>query len=368
MIFNSNDRQFKAMKARSLSLRQTHFNRAKTMSGLIKVPSWLKAGFSAVAGLMKAIGGTITTLTHLLKDTLSKTFESYIETLKEIGRTVNLVALVAMGRVPLSQVFASLGKVFRQIGNTFAIISPLRLTYNFLKEAPLTADAFNELDKFTGGMITNVVNVSDLPWRAMRGDAISKQELIKDVITIIQVVTIVFAGPAGVGFFIGNLIGREVCKNQTKAQDLCRASFAILGMATGQWLASDLTYLNVLERTGEDYLVKEGVDQATIKIVRACQDAKLMGRNECKYVAQALVDYIQVGSDKDFSVFLVDELKRVATQELVDAVRDLYPSNHPIRRNIEIKYQDIVVKAPQAKTAMFLLLAGGATLFLLGAS
>ena len=372
---NINARNRLALNAKNLSLRQTSYHRAKTMGFFditIRTPRWLKDGFKAVAGLVDAIGDTVKVLINQIQNTIKEAISAYVETLKEVGRTINLVALAAIGRVPLSKVFDSLGKIFQNVGNYLVITNPVRFLTTFLKEAPLTTKAFSELDKFTGGLITNVSNISDLPYRAMRGDPISKQELLRDILTIVQIAALVFAGPAGVGLFVGNLIGKQVCSKQTKAQDLCKASFSILGAATGQFLVTDANYLGLIESAGEDYIRSRGIDQATMEIVRFCQRNNIVGDNECKYVGQAVANYIVnvAEGEKDFDDFLVDELKRIASQEIVDAVMDLFPDNHPTKIKIQrqIVYKDIYLEAPQSQTGLFLLLAGGATLFLLGAS
>jgi hypothetical protein len=175
-----------------------------------------------IAGLTEALGDAIQ---HILYG------------VGKLGETIALLVRAIIGDVSWQEVLDSLGEVFQEVGTIMVLLSPTHQSFTWLQQAPLTAHAFRELDRFSGGILTNIYNVSTLPGRVLRGDAISKQELIADVIFIIQVLLIVFTAGTWVviGAMIGTMVGKEVCKHQTEARDACLVAFQILGAAMGAW-------------------------------------------------------------------------------------------------------------------------------------
>lgn len=318
------------------------------------------------------------------------------------------------------EVLGELGAVFQDIGAVMVYLDPGRMTYNWLTESPLTSHVFGELDKFTGGMLTTAVNLSDLPGRAMRGDPISKYELIKDALLIITIVAIIFTGPVGLGILLGTMVGREVCSKQTEARDACMVAFQIVGAAAGSWasaatgitwggasaaaegaaeqaaweagpeayeaywlniaeqeaLASTTDFLPHLLKAGENYLVSRGIDEISHEAVELCKEGNWVGSHECEILGQVAADYIKSPDDIAWEDFLAREVAVIGVQELM---LQWFPpdSKEAIaiqQRQWEIKYVDggvvtqnnVIQKKFDPKTLM--LLAGGALVLLAGAS
>lgn len=101
--------------------------------------------------------------------------------------------------------FASLGQGLAQLGRNIADIAPV--VANFLVQAdpthliiegletnPITGHMFMELNNVLGGAFTTVDNLSTLPLRVVRGDGITKQELVTDGLFVLKVVAVVVSG------------------------------------------------------------------------------------------------------------------------------------------------------------------------------
>ena len=377
------------------------------------------AGMSG--GFFDDLWGTITSGIEGLADALQGVLESTIAAISHIGETVALIIRAAIGDVSWTKVLDEMGVIFQDIGAVLVYINPVTFGYNWLKEAPLTSHAFNELDKFTGGLITTAANVSSLPGRALRGDPISKQELILDALLIITVVAIVYTGPVGLGVMLGTMVGRQVCSKQTEAKDACMVAFQIAGAASGSWVsaATDVTwgtaaenaseyaagemsdaeaqawlagddayqafittqeenialsqttaFLPHLTAAAENYLLTAGINTATRRAAELCQAAHLLGSNECKILSQVAADYIKSPAEQDWEDFLGEEVARIGASQIM---LQWFPPNSPEAASIkkwQIKYVDMPADQTQNKLdpKALLLLAGGAALVLMGAS
>jgi hypothetical protein len=79
-------------------------------------------------------------------------------------------------------------------GNVLKETNPLSVTKNVMTSIPVLKDVYRETDKFTGGTITKLTNVSNLPAKALQGKPISKAELIEAAMVAAQVGAIVASG------------------------------------------------------------------------------------------------------------------------------------------------------------------------------
>lgn len=91
----------------------------------------------------------------------------------------------------LKAVVKDIGKV---AGNVMRETNPLTITKNVMTKIPVLKDVYREVDKFTGGTITKLTNVSNLPAKALQGKPISKQELIEAAMVAAQIGAIVASG------------------------------------------------------------------------------------------------------------------------------------------------------------------------------
>ena len=366
--------------------------------------------FDLVEGLANAVAGAL---------------EYTIKAIAHIGETIALIVRAVVGDVGWDAVLDELGEVFQDIGAVLVYLNPVRLSYEWLSEAPLTAHAFHELDKFTGGMLTTAANLSDLPWRAMRGDPISKAELLQDALLIITIVAIVFTGPVGLGVLVGSMVGREVCSKQTEARDACQVAFQIAGAAAGSWgsavtgvtwgtaaetaqafsagelsaaeeaawlagdeayqtfllqqaehqaLMSTTSFLPHLVAAGENYLLNAGINTATQHAAELCQAAHLMGSEECRILSQVAANYIKSDSNQPWEEFMAQEVARIGAEQLMLSWFPQHsPEHQAIQAQWQIKYVDVpydqtVIVQQQQDKRPLLLLAGGVALMLMGAA
>lgn len=355
-------------------------------------------GWNAITGLAESLSGVVTSIVNITKG---------------IVETIILVVRAAVGDVEWSEVFDSLGEIFQEIGKVMYYVNPIVFTNKVLRESNLTAHAFNELDKFTGGMITSGENVSSLVARAMRGDAISKVELLRDALFIIQVAAVVFGGPVALGAMVGTMVGRQVCSKQTQHQEACMASFQIVGAAAGgyaasnagvNWgteywnststevrtadpstfIASDTAY-DAAVRAAEqsvslefaphlslalnEYLERKGLDVVTREVIAMCQQSNFIGDRECELVSEVAANYIDHGSDMEWYEFLGSEIARIGAQEMM---LQWFPPESPEHQAIQ--WQIVQVPGGPGQTIYknkispkaLMLLAAGATAFLVG--
>lgn len=355
----------------------------------------LDFGWDNIAGLAEALG-------HALEKTM--------QAIGKVGETIALIVRAIIGDVSWNEVLNELGSIFQDVGAIIVYLNPAVSSYEWLSTSRLSAHAFAELDKFTGGMITTATNVSSLVGRAMRGDPISKQELIADIVFIIQVVLIVFTGGAwvAIGVMLGTMVGREVCKHQTEARDACLVAFQILGAAAGAWgqalyssgfsaaeqeawLGGDETYAKYLEdqakqgfsaaeenawlngkeayanyvqsearagstsflsqlsRASEAYLNRVGIDQATQQAVRACQSGHWVGNNECAILGHVASDYLKSPANTSWPEFLGQEIVKVGAEQLM---LQWFPPDSPEYRAIQDAWNIRYVTVPVDQTIL----------------
>jgi|GEM_PF-4719766 len=346
----------------------------------------------AIAGLSDAIGGALT---------------ATLQAVEHLGETIALIVRASIGDVSWDAVLGELGKIFQDIGTIIVYLNPNRGAYDWLQESPITSHAFNELDKFSGGMITTAKNISTLPGRAMRGDAITKQELIQDVMFGIQVILIATSGGAylAMGMMLGTMVGNQVCSKQTEHQDACMVAFQIVGAAAGQWSANELglnvveagisqaeqqaflqgpeAYAQYMARQGaltstsfvsqlstatQNYMTTAGIDKVTQRAVALCQSGKIVGSRECEILGQIVSDYVKAPSDIKWVDFLANEIVSLGQQELL---LQWFPPDSPEAQaiKIRIKYVDVpggIVRVKKFDPKTLLLIAGGVAAVVMG--
>lgn len=100
----------------------------------------------------------------------------------------------AIKSVDWNDVIKKLGEIG---GNILMYTNMTYLTSSFMRQFPLTKHLYNEVDKISGGSLTTIENLNTLTGRVMRGDAISKEECIRNALFMIRVAAVMMAGPAG---------------------------------------------------------------------------------------------------------------------------------------------------------------------------
>lgn len=291
-----------------------------------------------VSGTVQAVTNPFPTITGLSQVTGQLLLNS-VQSIGSVITTIGDAVVHATGQVITPNVINNLGAVTRAYFDVLAKVSPERNMYNFLTHDPLVGHAFRELDKFSGGMITDATNVSDLVARAGRGDALSKQELVRDAIYGLKVAAIVVGGGAAAGAMVGNMVGNQVCKNQTEGQDACRVAFTVIGAAGGADLA-DLLSDTPLDYTFSDYLsdaasntfsqkAQSAVTQTSISL---CKQNQWAGATECTILGQIVSDYLKAPEGTEWTTFLANEAGRIGALVLM---ANAFPPGSPERIALE---------------------------------
>lgn len=242
----------------------------------------------------------------------------------------------------------AVGQIIRDASNVAVIMSPNRYYSEFLEQNPLTAHAFKELDKFSGGMLTSARNVSTLPYRAMRGDPIDKVELARDAIYGLQVLAIVTGGGAAIGAMLGNMVGREACKTiqHDDQKTACQLAFTIAGVVTGQSVGDVLSttgeglepdifsdrFENHFTTAIEKTFNSKVVDAASKVAVVLCKTNQWAGPTECAVLGRIAADYARSGGKEDWLQFLAREAAQIGVGLLIAGAM---PPNSPERVAIE---------------------------------
>ena len=369
-------------------------------AGLLRPAELAYAGktYGMHGGFFDDLGSTLWDGVDGLTTALGSALNAIVHTVEQIAQTIRLVVEACIGQVSWNDVLGSLGKTFQDIGQVLVSGDPLRTTYNWLATAPLTAHAFHELDKFTGGLLTGVTNLSDLPGRAMRGDPISKVELIQDALAALQVVMMIVTFPVGLGIMVGMMLGKEICNHQTEAKDACNAAFIIAGAAVGGWSetwgASDdqmldaefnalpanatmdqvdasvtPTFSTYLQSAASNYMTAQGIGVVTQRANFLCQSDKWATRDECRILTTIAGDYAKSGGDVDWVTFLATEVGKLGVQQLmITFLPQGSPERVAIEKNWIVQTTPAVpaVAAGSSNMMKFLLLIGGATLLMAG--
>lgn len=365
-------------------------------------------------------------------DFVGNFLNSFAEIIGDIVQTVaNIIETIMQTIINvLNPVFSAIeygvAKVLKVYATFYMKFMSLRVYYDFLANAPLIGHPLKELDKFTGGMLTDGVNVSDLVYRVMRGDAIPKGELLKDALFVIKVAAIVFGGPYAWVAVLSGMVGNVACKTigDKDVKTVCQAAFVIAGIAVGQYMsnADSLAWLedqgltadesqaqidltNVYnqdvasgaidtsvsttaasvadqaafdafdatsEKTFTDYLSdaeqKTLENQLTTYAVHdaliLCAQNKWMSPDACRIVGQVGRDYINAPSDTDWATFFANEAVRLGVQQLALTWFPPGSKEHTALQN-RINYVN-GVGVPQVAQAGFQTFNSTGALFLLG--
>lgn len=89
-------------------------------------------------------------------------------------------------------------KVTKVAGKVVNVMNPIKGVARVAKAIPGVRDVYKGLDKLTGGTLTSVERVSNLPAKAVGGQKISKAELLEGVMLAVKVGAVVASGGSAV--------------------------------------------------------------------------------------------------------------------------------------------------------------------------
>ena len=140
----------------------------------------------------------------------------------------------------------------QQLANVVLQINPAYIASQAFSTNPLTEHLYRELDNLTGGTLSTSMNVTTLPMRALRGDALSKEELLKDAIFALQIAVVVLSG--GTASSIVSTASGRMSEGTLGQSDFGKA---ILAIASAGALAA-LNKSNIAEEMAKE-MVRQGV-------------------------------------------------------------------------------------------------------------
>lgn len=355
-----------------------------------------------------------------LASAMTTAIDGIIQTIGTVIQTIIDIVTGILNLIAWDKIFENLLVVVRELSAIQVQLNPERLLYNFLATNDLTRHSFMELDKFTGGMITSAVNVSTLVHRSIAGEPITKEELIRDAIFALQVGAVVVGGPAAAGGMVGNMVGKELCKNAGEAKEVCQIAVTIAAAATANYAADyygvswglpsgteqladssgqtvssgatdtlvqsqnnfnaifaqegvSLNFSDYLSQAAVQVLEQRGVQEVTKQAVKLCQQGNWVGDRECAILGQIAANYINSPEGMDWPTFLAQEAARLGVSLLME---QWFPKDSPEAAaihyqinysTVEVPGQTIIYQTKPKSNAKFLALlaAGGAATLML---
>jgi len=160
------------------------------------------------------------------------------------------------------QIGRNLGDAASVIANVLIQIDPEHASYMLFTTTDIggisTGHTFNEFNKVTGGLFTSVDNVWTLPSRVVRGDPISKAELVDDAMLLLKVAVIVMTfGTAGAaGAMIG--VGAGQLKKGTLGQTESGRTLLEIAEVAGYAFAAEQSIGDAVLNKSEDIALARG--------------------------------------------------------------------------------------------------------------
>lgn len=168
------------------------------------------ANLGAMGGILDEIGEFLEDLFSFLQDVYDELEDFAKDTLSAIESAVRhvvdavidfikasvkmLVAIASFDWDKIDEAFKELGQSF---GNLLVHLNPVYFTFELVNDLPLAGSILREIDRFSGGFLTTTTNLNTLFGRALRGDSISKEELMTYAMLGVQIAAVVLtAGTA----------------------------------------------------------------------------------------------------------------------------------------------------------------------------
>jgi hypothetical protein len=130
-----------------------------------------------------------------------------------------------------------LKKLQRLAGNMIVYMNPISNTLMLVGSWKVTANLTKQVDRYTGGMITDFTSISTLPGRVIKGNEIPKEELIRDALFCARVGAVVLSGGTAasiVGATSNQLQQGELGQSELGRTVLTIAQVAAVAAMTGQ--------------------------------------------------------------------------------------------------------------------------------------
>ena len=204
---------------------------------------------------------------HDTNEQFGSKFSDFVGINIDVDRTIRAVRDVVINVLTLhwDQIDDSLLEVVKSTANLFVQTNPLVIAQQMFQRLGLE-HYYTELDKVTGYALRDAMNLSTLPWRATRGDAIPFVELVADALFALKAMAVVAS--MGTAQFPTTLISQasaQMSQGTLGETELGRALLAIGGQAGYAALTNGdvlMAAQNETIRQGVSAGVGEGVKQA----------------------------------------------------------------------------------------------------------
>ena len=236
-------------------------------------------------------------------------------------------------------VVKDIGKV---AGQGLKATNPLNQLKAVMTSIPLLKDVYRETDKFTGGTITKLTNVSNLASKVLMGKGISKAELFEAAMVAAQVGAIVASGGtasafigAGAGALKNGPLGKSSFgRNLLTFAEIAGNAAALSGAAGGQ----------LAQQAGKDVAMdaaQKAVKDKAMSLAQTSAEKEFQKRTGIP-VAMASSLY-NVTSGKPFTAQTTKDVLKVVAEDqlkkagLSDSVSQAILSNNAAQLGIMIK-------------------------------
>lgn len=368
--------------------------------------------FEKARGMGWSISSVIHSVVGFVEDIISiagAVFNAFVKLVTNVFSTIaniigNILDAIGFTKLMLS-IASGVKSIVKSIANVLVKYSPDQFVVGVLERSQFSKHTFKELNKYTGGIFTTAANVSTLVARAAAGDTITKQELLRDAIFVLQVAAICFgAAPLAValGGIVGADLGNYACQGVSQgknSQAVCKSAFTVVGVAAGTYYdglptatdqalvnefntssennledtqlnaeaeASGITdqaatseaseaaaettqvtlanpqFTQVLSTSGQNYFTTQTINLATQTAIKACQKGQWVSQGACLILGQIANTYLQSGGNVDWPTFLAEELLKLG---ILSLAKSWFPVGSP-------EYNAIVGVSPASSTVV----------------
>lgn len=205
--------------------------------------------------------------------------------------------------------------------------------YDVMSELPHISSILREIDRFTGGLLTTTRNFNTLFGRALKGESISKEELMSYAVLAIQIAAIVLTGggaAAWVGLAANQLSQGSLGKTEFGRELLQAIAIAATAYALGTGVQNAMS----------DYAVDVGMREGQELAVRELDIDSDLEMFLFQGVAMAGAGYYSTGSVEGMTEVVTDfsysEGKKAVTGEVSEELARHIPSKYANQLSAQI--------------------------------
>lgn len=262
-----------------------------------------------LAGIFDVFEDLINKVADIIKKVVAKVKEIARKTIKSVIKGFPLM----------------LKKLQRVAGNIMIYMNPNATLLMVGQSWKVTANLSKQVDRYTGGLITDYVNVTTLPGRVTKGNKIPKEELIRDAIFCVRVGAVIATGGTAssiIGASANQMQQGELGQSETGRILLTIAQVAAVAAASNQaW---------------EEAVKKQSVNIAGQEATEKAVEETALGNTEAgRLLITATITAATSSVNGDSAKKAVEELGKKSSKEI--ATRE-------IAQELNVPYADRIAK------------------------